>query len=541
MKRLLNKAVGIATALTLSLAALPVGAVGDTVTYSQDTTLWLSGASVSLTILAGSGHGSDLTVNASDFVLPGSIDNSFTVRYPGPSPKSFTDGTNTYCTYSGGNNDFVFTSAHVGKTISISASACAAPSGGGGGGGGGVVQPYAGLSAPNGGQSLEPGTTYTVMWSAGGNNVAKVDLKLSTDGGNTYPTAIASGVSGISYTWTVPDIDTDMARVKVEAVSSTGSVLTSDFSDSDFSINGSTAPVQGGGHTVAIAKPMEGDIFQPLDEVEIVWSGSGATMPPLTYTVEVSLDGGSTWGALATATSATSTNWPAQLTDMGKIRVTATDAAGVAVTTHTGVFYVTADGQKPASTVPTLDELKQLESSAPASDSNTSGSYNPSSASSNTPSINTDKGLAEPGSGEPAPLCEAGSLIKASGDSVYFCGKDGKRYVFVNEKAFLTWYPDFSTVITISDAVLAQIPLGGNITYKPGVRMVKITTDPKVYAVARGGILRWVTTEAVAEALYGSDWNQKIDDVSDAFFVNYLIGDPITEADVGLGGGSSSS
>lgn len=117
---------------------------------------------------------------------------------------------------------------------------------------------------------------------------------------------------------------------------------------------------------------------------------------------------------------------------------------------------------------------------------------------------------------------ESGDLIKASQAAVYYYGADGKRYVFPNQKTYNTWYPDFSGVITITDEELAAIPIGGNVTYKPGVKMVKITTDPKVYAVSKDGTLKWVTTEAVAEALYGTDWNQQIDDVPDAFFAgNY--------------------
>ena len=56
--------------------------------------------------------------------------------------------------------------------------------------------------------------------------------------------------------------------------------------------------------------------------------------------------------------------------------------------------------------------------------------------------------------------------------------------------------------------------------------------DPKTYTVSRGGLLRWVTTEEVAVALYGPDWNTMIDDVSDAFFFGYTIGDPITMDDI---------
>ena len=57
--------------------------------------------------------------------------------------------------------------------------------------------------------------------------------------------------------------------------------------------------------------------------------------------------------------------------------------------------------------------------------------------------------------------------------------------------------------------------------------MIKLSTDPKTYAIAPGGILRWVTSEAVAVSLYGTDWATKVDDVSDAFFVNYSLGEPI--------------
>jgi hypothetical protein len=72
--------------------------------------------------------------------------------------------------------------------------------------------------------------------------------------------------------------------------------------------------------------------------------------------------------------------------------------------------------------------------------------------------------------------------------------------------------------------------LGSNVTYRPGVKMVKFTTVPKVYAVAHGGVLRWVKTENVASDLYGVNWNTKIDDISDAFFANYAFGSDINSS-----------
>lgn len=120
-----------------------------------------------------------------------------------------------------------------------------------------------------------------------------------------------------------------------------------------------------------------------------------------------------------------------------------------------------------------------------------------------------------------------GSLIRASQPAVYYVGADQKRYVFPSEAVFKTWYVDFSKVLTVTDAELASLPIGGNVTYRPGYRMVKIVSDPKVYAVDVGGVLRPIKDEATAVALYGSDWNAKIDDVSDAYFTNYRLGEEV--------------
>lgn len=126
-----------------------------------------------------------------------------------------------------------------------------------------------------------------------------------------------------------------------------------------------------------------------------------------------------------------------------------------------------------------------------------------------------------------AATISSGDLIKASLPAVYYYGADGKRYVFPNETTYKTWYPDFSGVKTITDGELAAITIGGNVTFRPGVKLVKITTDPKVYAVAANGTLRWLTTASIAASLYGANWGTMIMDVSDAFFVNYTIGAPI--------------
>jgi hypothetical protein len=127
-------------------------------------------------------------------------------------------------------------------------------------------------------------------------------------------------------------------------------------------------------------------------------------------------------------------------------------------------------------------------------------------------------------------LPDDGNPATQEDSAVYYIGADGKRHAFPNDKTYFTWYPDFSSVTIVSGASLASIPLGPNVHYKPGTKMVKFQTDPKVYAVELNGKLRWIRTEEIATALYGADWNTKIDDLSDAFFANYSFGADIAQA-----------
>ena len=293
----------------------------------------------------------------------------------------------------------------------LSAEVSAAPLPGGGGGGGGAA-PSASvvLNAPNGGQSLAGGSTYTIAWTASG-SLNSLRLSYSLDGGSAWVTIAEDEANDGVYSWTVPNVNSSNALVRVEAMS------------------------------------------------------------------------GSTVMASAQSRAA---------------------------------FSIAYDEDAPEQPEPELY-----------------GSYNPTTAKAASPTINADKNL-ETADGTQL-LCVPGTLIKGrSSAAVYYCGADGKRYVFPNEDIYFSWYADFSGVIVYGDSELASIMLGGNVTHRPGTRMVKIQSDPKTYAVAPGGVLRWVQTEAVAEALYGPQWNTFIDDVSVAFWVNYVIGDPITEADLGL-------
>jgi hypothetical protein len=130
-----------------------------------------------------------------------------------------------------------------------------------------------------------------------------------------------------------------------------------------------------------------------------------------------------------------------------------------------------------------------------------------------------------------------GDLIKLADDHdpataedevVYYFDKDWYRHPFPNRRVYMSWYEDFSGIKEVTREEMAEIRLGGNVVYRPGTRLVKIPSVPKVYAVEPSGVLRWIETEAVAKGLYGDDWAERVDDVQESFFVNYREGAPLT-------------
>lgn len=402
LEQLRTRAIVLVVSAVLVLASVlaPIAASAANTTWPQDTDLVMSGSSITLKILAGSNSDS-LTVNPTTFTVTVAAGESFTIRYPAPSPgRLANDGGLSECTLVATHNEIIVNGPRT-VTFTPNTGFCGAASGGGG-----LVNTIRVLS-PNGGETLQASQQKQVTWQYGGSANHAVTLAFSTDGGATY-TQIASIPQpdpGI-YFWTVPNLSTTVAKVRVDFVQN-GAVVVSDTSDGNFTIVGTV-----------VTPPQQ---------------------PP---------DGG--------------------------------------ITTST-VF------------IPSI-------------------------------TINEDYGLAA--SASPAP-CVSGSLIRtASQSAVYYCGANGKRYVFPNEKVYFSWYPDFSTVITISNEQMASAMLGGNVTHKPGSRMIKIESDPKVYVVSRGGLLRWVPTEDIARRLYGTTWNKSIDDVSVSLFPNHRFGADITSAEV---------
>ncbi len=124
-----------------------------------------------------------------------------------------------------------------------------------------------------------------------------------------------------------------------------------------------------------------------------------------------------------------------------------------------------------------------------------------------------------------------GSIVKGETlDFWYWYGNDTNRYSFLSHDVVESWFPDAATrpaITAVRDTVLASITLNGFIGYKPGTRLIKISSDPKIYAISEGMKLRWLENEKIIEQIYGSSWRDLLITVPDVVFIEYVVGDSV--------------
>lgn len=168
-------------------------------------------------------------------------------------------------------------------------------------------------------------TTETVTWDVANTdlapvNCATVDILLSTDGGLTYPTVLATGVANDgSETISVPNVATTTARVMV--INSNGTFF--DISDNNFEITMATFDFS------QSMSPNDTSICQPNDAVYQINIGSvGGFNDPVTLSAS---------GVPAGATATFSVN---PVTPAGTSVLTISNTASAAP----GVYTITVDG-----------------------------------------------------------------------------------------------------------------------------------------------------------------------------------------------------
>ncbi len=89
--------------------------------------------------------------------------------------------------------------------------------------------------APNDGKKLKGKATYQITWTMTGDGIYRQDIQFSTDGGESWQDVVG-GLAGnvTSYAWTVPNVKTKAARVRVISYGNT--TTGQDESDVNFKI-----------------------------------------------------------------------------------------------------------------------------------------------------------------------------------------------------------------------------------------------------------------------------------------------------------------
>ena len=101
-----------------------------------------------------------------------------------------------------------------------------------------TTPPQVAVVSPDGGETWKAGSTHLISWSATDDvGVTSVDLAYSTDGGATFPNAIATGIANSgSHAWQVPNTPTADGRVRVTAHDAMGNAG-ADSSHADWTID----------------------------------------------------------------------------------------------------------------------------------------------------------------------------------------------------------------------------------------------------------------------------------------------------------------
>ncbi|MFA6598666.1 MAG: Ser-Thr-rich GPI-anchored membrane family protein, partial [Ignavibacteriaceae bacterium] len=144
------------------------------------------------------------------------------------------------------------------------------------------------VTSPNGGDTLQVGKQYNITWSS--SNVSLVNINYSTDNGLNWTTFAPSiSASAGTYAWTVPNIPTSQALIKIEDVLSPA---VADQSDAAFKIFKLDVVSPNGGEKWAVGntKTITWNNVSSLASVNIDYStNNGSTWIPVTTNIAAAL------------------------------------------------------------------------------------------------------------------------------------------------------------------------------------------------------------------------------------------------------------
>ena len=140
------------------------------------------------------------------------------------------------------------------------------------------------LYTPNGGEKLIAGLTQEITWEDGLFAGSAVVLEYSVDDGSSWNLIHSGTANDGAYTWTLPNVSTEVGRVRI---SEFGNTSFFDVSDTTFRM----------ATYVQFETPNGGESYNGCDITSVQWC-AGATSG--NYDLDYSTDGGATWTNIVT-------------------------------------------------------------------------------------------------------------------------------------------------------------------------------------------------------------------------------------------------
>lgn len=208
------------------------------------------------------------------------------------------------------------------------------------------------IDSPNGGEYLQGGIISTISWTTSNIESGEYPIVIEYyDGSSWLPIAIGEHDNG-SYHWTVPNINTSRAKVRVSCIDVSGNVL-EDESDVAFTID-TLSP------SVTVHTPNGGECLASGDSQEIIWTATDANLGGSCITI--SYYEGSSWTIVTTGeTNDGSYIWMVPNIDLSvaRIMVSVTDKAGNTVSDRSdGNFAV--DGSPIAAPESNMEDNEEV-------------------------------------------------------------------------------------------------------------------------------------------------------------------------------------
>jgi Leucine-rich repeat (LRR) protein len=143
------------------------------------------------------------------------------------------------------------------------------------------------VTAPDGSESWEGGTSHNITWNSTG-NITNVTIEYSTNGGSTWDTAAASIANSGSYNWTVPNTPSSNCLVKISDTAGPAS----DTSNGVFTILEQ--------RTLTVTAPDGGESWTRRSTRTITWNSTGSVG---NVEIHYSTNGGSAWTLITGSTA----------------------------------------------------------------------------------------------------------------------------------------------------------------------------------------------------------------------------------------------